>query len=207
MKDIGVFDFFSGCGGTSVGFRSAGFSIRGGLDNNPSAAATFRRNFPGTTFLERNVREVTVDDVAEIAGSGPTLFAGCAPCQPFSKQNRQKRVSDSRADLLWEFRRFVLALRPNYVVVENVPGLQKVGSNGPLPTFRADLVCAGYSVESAVLRAADYGVPQQRSRLVLVASRDGIARLPSPCKNPVKVQRTQRHGRVVGVDRVDGTSL
>jgi DNA (cytosine-5)-methyltransferase 1 len=173
-----VIDFFCGCGGTSAGFQAAGLEIAGGLDLDPSAAKTFRRNFPNAGFIEGDITDVDPSEVDRMVGGGPVLFAGCAPCQPFSKQNRQKRTDDSRRPLLAEFGRFVLALRPEFVVVENVPGLQRIGDAGPFPAFRSQLQDLGYSVAAAVLKASDFGVPQTRRRLVLVASLKGPACLP-----------------------------
>ncbi|MBQ8104537.1 MAG: DNA cytosine methyltransferase, partial [Afipia sp.] len=125
---IKVFDFFSGCGGTSTGFAMAGMEVVFGLDNDPDAAATFRANVRGATFLEKDIREVKVEVLAPLLrGRGyKTLFSCCAPCQPFSKQSRTKTKGDPRRSLLLEFGRFVQHWKPDYVFVENVPGLQRV---------------------------------------------------------------------------------
>lgn len=176
-----VVDFFSGCGGASAGFAAAGHEIRLGLDCDPHAAQTFRTNFPHASFIERDIIEVDVEQVASVLDPGsPVLFAGCAPCQPFSKQNRHQSQADPRRSLLHDFERFILRLKPDYVVLENVPGLQKVGDRGPLPRFLRALRDTGYSVDHGVLRTSDFGVPQMRARLVVVAALRGEARLPRP---------------------------
>jgi DNA (cytosine-5)-methyltransferase 1 len=180
---VAVVDFFSGCGGTSLGLRDAGFEIIAGLDNDPDAAETFRSNFSEASFIERDIRKVTVEDVAALIPSGgPTLFSGCAPCQPFSKQNRfrsSRPDPKDRYDLLTEFQKFVSALLPEFVVIENVPGLQKVGTSGPFARFLDVLKRHQYRSEWSVLPASNFGVPQTRRRLVLVAARNRPVRLPS----------------------------
>src|ERR1700730_3569114 len=89
MGPIAVINFFSGCGGISLGLRDAGMRIVAGLDNDGDAANTFRENFPEAAFIERDIREVSIDEVRQLVPAGqPLLLSGCAPCQPFSKQNR-----------------------------------------------------------------------------------------------------------------------
>lgn len=182
-EPIRVFDFFSGCGGTSSGFRRAGLKLEVGLDFDQDAAATYRKNFADVHFIEDDICVLPIDCLApwlERKG-GPVLFSGCAPCQPFSKQNRQKSSSDPRRSLLGEFGRFVRAWRPDYVFVENVPGMQRLPSDsGPLTRFNKLLKSLGYSVECGVVPASQYGVPQTRERLVLLASLIPGLRLPRP---------------------------
>ena len=111
---IKVFDFFSGCGGTSAGLQAAGMEIAFGLDLDPDAAATFRANFPGAHFLRKDLTRLRADRVQSLisaARTNPILFCGCAPCQPFSRQNLQRKAEDSRVPLLSHFGRFVRYLR------------------------------------------------------------------------------------------------
>ena len=171
---VKVYDFFSGCGGTSLGFRQAGMDVVFALDSDPDAAATFKRNFPEARFVNDKIQNVAVQEIGEdVAGCGdnPILFCGCAPCQPFSKHNREGNPGDRRVSLLLEFGRFVAHYRPDYVFVENVPGLQEVADRfGPLSEFLQLLGSLGYDYKCDVVNANDYGVPQMRRRLVLVAS-------------------------------------
>ncbi|MGW0353613.1 DNA cytosine methyltransferase [Nocardia nova] len=177
-KDISVIDFFSGCGGTSQGFKQAGMNIVGGIDLDHDSASTFRRNFQGSAFIESDIRKIEFDQVAAMMPAAPTLFAGCAPCQPFSRQNKTANAEDPRRNLLYAFGDFVTTLKPEFVVVENVPGLQNPRKGGPLNDFLRSLDQAGYSSRVKVLRALEYGVPQERRRLVVVASRLGDPSLP-----------------------------
>lgn len=178
---IKVYDFFSGCGGASCGFRNAGMNIALGLDSDPDAAATFRLNFPEAIFIESDIRLVKEQDLEPyIDRQVPSLFCGCAPCQPFSKQNAYKNNQDERIDLLMEFGRFVRYYLPDYIFVENVPGIQKVPIEAsPLSEFSALLYELEYKrpiIE--VVQASKYGVPQTRSRLIVVASREHNIELP-----------------------------
>lgn len=188
MSPIAVVDFFSGCGGTSLGLRSAGMDILAGIDSDGNAAQSFRNNFPDAKFIERDIRAIRVEEVRDFVPEGrELLFAGCAPCQPFSKQylsGSSSHAEDGRRDLLREFQRFVVALRPDHVLVENVPGLQKVGVNGPFYEFVDALEQLGYSLAWDTLSALSFGVPQVRRRLVIVASRQKVAVMPSASHGP-----------------------
>ncbi len=193
---VKVFDFFSGCGGTSCGFEQAGMEIMMGLDVDADSASTFQANFPKAKFLLGDIREMDTDVIRPLLKSrkDPVLFCGCAPCQPFSKQNRLKTKIDPRRDLLAEFGRFVRAWLPDYVFVENVPGLQNVkGKEGPFLLFTKMLKELGYEYRSDVVSAMSYGVPQTRKRLVLLASRNGLIDLPEgdfgPNKSPYTTVR------------------
>jgi DNA (cytosine-5)-methyltransferase 1 len=178
-----VFDFFSGCGGTSLGLAQSGMDVVFGLDFDHDSSLTFGQNIRPQMFVQNDIRAVPVNLLATaIAEStGPTVFSGCAPCQPFSKQNRSSGGVDPRRNLLKEFVRFVEHWKPDYLVVENVPGLQRLSSKrGPLQTFKANLDRLGYFYTVGVLPALWFGVPQLRERLILIASkRPGLA-LPSP---------------------------
>jgi DNA (cytosine-5)-methyltransferase 1 len=179
---IKVFDFFSGCGGTSKGFQQAGLELTLALDFDPDAANTFRRNFPDVDFLEGDIRKIAEQDIAEhvaAVAQAPKLFCGCAPCQPFSKQNTIKPKNDSRITLLSEFQRFVEVYHPEYVFLENVPGIKKSTKINPLAEFQETLARMGYFTDSGVVTAQDYGVPQRRRRWVLIGSRLGDVSIPN----------------------------
>ena len=185
---VKVFDFFSGCGGTSTGFMNAGMDIVFALDNDSDAATTFQHNFPETHFLQQNITEVDVQYLQPFidqCGNDPLLFCGCAPCQPFTKQNTVKPIRDVRISLLDEFRRFVEFYNPEYVFVENVPGIQKIKNNqNHFNNFVRYLRRNCYSVIHDIIASQSYGVPQQRRRLVMLASRVGEIELPAKTHGP-----------------------
>ncbi len=187
-KIIKVFDFFSGAGGASCGFRNAGLDIALGVDKDKDCSATFQMNFPEALFLQKNISTLTPEDIEPIInkGHGVRLFCGCAPCQPFSKQNKNRKSFDDRLNLLESFGNFVKHFIPEYVFIENVPGLQNIHSakKGPLGGFLALLNDLGYYVKCDVVYSCDYGVPQRRARLVLIASTLGPVRFPKPFYGP-----------------------
>lgn len=169
-----VIDFFCGCGGTSKGMERAGMKVLCGLDWNEQALATFRHNFPEAHALQADIRNLRPEDLEPIIKNipaGQLLFSGCAPCQPFSKQNGHRSTKDERIPLLLEFLRFVRHFKPAYVFVENVPGLQKVDMRqGMFRSFLDGLQSLHYAVQHDIVASQDYGVPQRRHRLVLIAS-------------------------------------
>ncbi|MGZ5056344.1 MAG: DNA cytosine methyltransferase, partial [Methylobacter sp.] len=151
---INVFDFFSGCGGTSKGFELAGLDIQMAIDSDKDAALTYQRNFPKAKFYCEDIRSIPTDSLSSFVSSKqgrPLLFCGCAPCQPFSKQKKGKNNEDKRISLLLEFLRFIQLFLPEYIFVENVPGLQNVyGKCGPFDTFVTALEKSQYKVEFKV---------------------------------------------------------
>lgn len=172
---VKVVDFFSGCGGTSAGLRAAGLDIVLGLDNDPSAEKTFRFNFPEAEFEPRDIRHLpteALEPYLENHREHTLLFSGCAPCQPFSRQRRIRKDNDDRTSLLFELLRFVEYYVPAFVFVENVPSIGKTVTDGErkiLAAFVQSLEVLGYEVSYRVVCAQDYGVPQRRKRLVLIA--------------------------------------
>ena len=184
-KPLKVFDFFCGCGGASAGLRAAGMEIALGLDNDPDALRTFEANFPEAQLIGEDIAKVpasAIDEVVRAWSSHPLLFNACAPCQPFSRQRRGVTPSgDERLRLLNHVLRFVRRHRPEFVFAENVPGLRDdaVGSR-VFQHLLHSLESLGYQTGHCVVKSQDYGVPQRRARLVLLASRLGPVAFPPP---------------------------
>jgi DNA (cytosine-5)-methyltransferase 1 len=181
-----VIDFFCGCGGASEGFRQAGFNIALGLDFDEKASQTYKLNFPEAAFIKKDIRKVSAREVAELVETNrnrdePLLIAACAPCQPFSGQNKTRSDSDVRRTLLDQTHRFIRKLRPEYIVLENVPGMQKIDSakEGPFGRFLRLLTRLNYQYVTFIAKAEEYGVPQKRKRLVLLASSNGPITIPA----------------------------
>ena len=184
-----VFDFFSGCGGTSFGMMAAGMEIAFGLDNDRYAGQTFQANFPKAEFLCVDIQDLATESIEGSVNScaqHPLLFSACAPCQPFSQQRRGAISSkDKRLGLLRHLLRFVEKYRPEFLFVENVPGLYENGlGQGVFKPFTRKLQQLKYKTQSRIVRSLDYGVPQHRSRLVLLASLIGTVAFPSPTHGP-----------------------
>lgn len=177
---IQAIDLFCGVGGLSTGLSSQGVRVVAGVDVDPACTYPFKANHRRAKFLLEDVRDLTGSDLAALwkPEGGVRLLAGCAPCQPFSSYANTKTAADgSKWGLLQEFARLVEESLPELVTMENVPGL---ASEQPFQIFLDTLGKHGYQVVHGVLNAADYGAPQQRRRLVLLASRLGPLNMPSP---------------------------
>lgn len=182
-KKIAVFDFFCGCGGTSRGFQNAGIDIAFALDTDQDVKSTFTLNFPETIFCHKSITKLTASDLQPAFDKHKDsykLFCGCAPCQPFTKQNTESPKHDTRKSLLSQFGIIVEEFKPDFVFVENVPGLQNVPKHkrGPFPAFKKLLEKMGYHITYGVVAAQDYGAPQLRRRFVLLASKHGEISIP-----------------------------
>lgn len=170
-------DLFCGAGGLSEGFRQAGFEVGLGLDWDDDALATHAHNHSGVQVINDDVRNVTSSEILSQSGFGEIdVIIGGPSCQGFSTQGRRgswASYDDPRNLLYREFARIVGDLRPEWFVMENVPGLLyfNKGEFGRhvFAAFRAQ----GYEVQHKILLAADYGVPQLRKRLVIVGNRVG----------------------------------
>lgn len=191
IPPIRVYDFFSGCGGTSAGFRQAGIRHALAIDSSPDAIRTFQKNFPDVPVINEPIEMIEPDRIKTYYSEHPEikLFCGCAPCQPFTKQKtntKKDSLTDERRGLLTHFANIVFHCLPELIFVENVPGIQKVAleNNSPFLLFVNLLKNNNYSVAYDVIMAQNYGAAQVRRRLVLVASRLGAINLPEPTHGP-----------------------
>ena len=179
MKSI---DIFCGAGGLTRGLLNAGLDVVAGFDADGSLRDTYERNNPKSTFVHNHVQKVTAYDVLDhrsVSSNDDLVLVGCAPCQSFSTLIRDlRRRPDAR--LLGEFGRLVELVRPAVVVMENVPGIARVPGYSTYRRFLATLRRCEYEIDVAILNAKDFGVPQNRRRLVLMASRTFKPSLPEP---------------------------
>ena len=169
-------DLFSGAGGFSHGFRSAGFTIRLANDIDPNAAATYRLNHPEVPFVEADVADVTARQLLALSGlqrGTLDVLLGGPPCQDFSINNHRRSGDARRARLVAEYLRIVDVFRPRFVVMENVTGILSSDGGRWVAAVYEDLEILGYHVEHRVLKAEEFGVPQQRRRVFFIGSRDG----------------------------------
>lgn len=175
-----AFDFFCGAGGLTRGLIDAGIKVVAGIDVDESCKVTYEYNNPGVRFIAKDIRTFTHDDIKRIMRRKTfenVLFAGCAPCQPFSTQ-RKGEINGADATLLNEFARLVEIALPGYVLIENVPGIANIPGYSSFRRFLRVLEVNGYNHACDILDAKHYGVPQNRRRLVLIASRKGVVSLP-----------------------------
>ena len=185
-------DLFCGIGGLSLGLQQAGLCPVGGIDVWGEALATFRHNHPGVRTLEADITRVTrslIEAELGVAAGDIDLVVGGPPCQGFSTVG--KRDAADPRNLLWQgFHRVVAAVRPAYVVIENVEGLNVMQKGGVRDGILAEFNGIGYRMKAGLLRAADFGVPQLRKRMVFLGWLDGLTepQFPHPtCQDYVTV--------------------
>ncbi len=174
---ISAVDLFCGAGGLTRGLENTGVDVRLGIDTDPACEFPYTAN-NNAKFLLKSVEDLKVSQVkAALSGCGVRLVAGCAPCQTFSTYNQKARPTDSRWWLLKRFSKLVNDVMPEIVTMENVPGLSR---QDVFEQFVKNLECNGFNVSHCIVDCAEFGVPQHRERLVLLASRLGPISLQPP---------------------------
>ena len=175
---IRAVDLFCGAGGLTRGLEAAGIDVGLGIDADPACKYPYTAN-NNASFLLKSVESMTATDLSGVFKDAPfRLLAGCAPCQPFSTYRQGWSCSsDARWNLLEHFARLVEETQPHFVTMENVPPLE---DKEVFYEFVETLRREGFKVSHDVVNCADYGVPQQRQRLVLLASRLGSIDFISP---------------------------
>jgi DNA (cytosine-5)-methyltransferase 1 len=183
-------DLFSGAGGFSLGFEQAGFDVLASIEYDPVHSAVHAFNFPQTEIVCADIRTVTGDDVRRAVQSGwrrhnrssvwdgeLDVIVGGPPCQGFSLIGK-RQFDDTRNQLVFTFARLVGELQPRYFVMENVPGMASLAA-GPdddapklMDVLLRDFAKKGYRVAApTTLNAAEFGIPQDRRRLILIGAR------------------------------------
>lgn len=183
-------DLFSGCGGLSQGLKDAGYSVVAAFEADPLAMSTFAMNHPKTKRYLGDIRRLSAKQVMRELGMKPgelDLLAGCPPCQGFSSlrtMNGGTRVADPMNDLVFEVTRFAHAFRPRALMIENVPGLMR---DRRFVKMTRRLERLGYVWSADVFDAADFGVPQRRRRMILIATRgtEPVFASPAPRRRSV----------------------
>ncbi len=177
-------DLFCGAGGLSEGFRQAGYAVVAGNDIDAAAGETYRATHPDAEFIHTPIQEVAVSLLCRTTGLAPgelDVLLGGPPCQAYSVYNHQRGMHDSRATLFEQYLRIVRGMNPKWVVMENVTGITSIASGAVVQSIKDELRKLGYNIECRVLRAEDYGVPQERRRIVFIGNRLGLPVLfPDP---------------------------
>lgn len=200
---IVAIDLFCGAGGLTHGLLKESVVVKAGFDIDPACQYAFEANNEAS-FVLKDVAKVTAKEIKNLFGQGNiTMIAGCAPCQPFSKYTQGWDTSkDDKWSMLYHFARIVEEVMPDIVTMENVPQLKK---HRVYEDFKNKLQSLGYHVSSSVVYCPDYGMPQTRQRLVLLASRLGPIALIKPTHKPKKYKTVKdaigklpaiRHGGV-----------
>lgn len=181
MKLISI-DLFSGVGGLTEGLSQAGFETKYAFEIDHLASKAYSMNHEKTTVITKDIRDVDINKIKKSLGNKTIhLLAGCPPCQGFSsirRLNKPKPVEDERNDLINEYVRFVVELKPYTFMMENVPGL---ALSSDFDKAVESLREAGYGhTVYKIVNVKDYGVPQNRKRLVLIGSRLGAITIAEP---------------------------
>ncbi len=168
-------DFFCGAGGVTRGFRDAGIRVLCGIDFDRNCKDTYELNNPGSEFIEKNIVEYSPKELQKHLKlkrhDKDLIFVGCSPCQYYSTVNRGPKDKSEKGKLLLDnFQQFVEYFKPGYIFIENVPGLKR-DKDSPLERFKDFLLDNKYIFKDDVLNAKHYGVPQNRRRYMLLATR------------------------------------
>lgn len=185
LPRIEVVDLFCGTGGLSYGMKSQGLHIVSGFDIDGTCRFAYETNNEAQ-FCFKDIRMVKGDEInALFSKKSIHVLAGCAPCQPFSSYAHTNRKKDpNKYDLLYEFGRLVKEVHPDIVTMENVPSILNFSLKPVFPDFVNTLKDEGYRVSYQTVFCPDYGIPQTRRRLVLLASRFGPISLIGKTNSP-----------------------
>ena len=178
-------DLFCGAGGLTRGLLDAGIQVMKGYDIDKKSAETYEKNNK-IPFYDKSVSDVSGKELRLGLNVKDNYFllAGGAPCQPFSMINRKEINGDDRRILLLQFGRLIKEAKPDFIFMENVPGLMKEKGKDIFKAFLKILDDDKYQYDFNVLDVRDYGVPQKRKRLVLLASKHGKIKIPAPKFGP-----------------------
>lgn len=180
---LSAISIFSGAGGMDIGVMQAGFDVKACVEIDKNCCDTLQANIErehrSTKVYEGDIREIDPNDILHDLGLQPDsidLLFGGPPCQAFSQIGKQKALADDRGPLLFQVTRFAKALRPKAIMMEQVKGLLSAKDlngvkGGVFKSFITELETLGYVPKWKVMLAADYGVPQKRQRVFIVATR------------------------------------
>lgn len=183
-RNLTIVDLFSGAGGLSEGFRMAGFNTLAANDFSTSAANTYKQNHPETLFIDGKIEDISANGILKLTGLSKgdlDVLVGGPPCQAFSVYNHQRGMHDERSGLFREYIRIVSGLLPKVIVMENVTGITSVSEGLAVKEIHSKLEQLGYHVEHRILKAEEFGVPQERRRIFFIGIRGGTEfRWPNP---------------------------
>lgn len=190
-----VVDLFCGAGGMSEGFKMAGFDIVLAIEANEVAAATHKANNPDSKMINRDIRKVSSEEILrELDGTKIDVVIGGPPCQGFSAANRRKKRNDRRNGLFREYARVVKAIGPEFFVMENVGGMLKAKPRGKTIPAHLEELLPGYSMDSRLLMAADFGVPQMRRRAIIIGRKGKGTAIPFPERTHARPKKDEITG-------------
>ncbi|MCL2051748.1 MAG: DNA cytosine methyltransferase [Lachnospiraceae bacterium] len=170
ISKYNVIDLFCGCGGFSLGFKQAGFSVKMGIDNWQDAIITYKHNLGDVVALNEDLKEMSGERILETLGveaDDIDVIIGGPPCQGFSVSGKRNE-DDPRNGLYKSFVNVVKHIMPKVFVMENVPGIIRLFDGTALESVLADFSGLGYEISYDMLSSENFGVPQQRRRVFFV---------------------------------------
>lgn len=180
MKEATAIDVFCGIGGLTHGFVKEGINVVAGIDTDSTCKYAYEKN-NGSTFIEKDIDEITPQEILALYPQGTIkILVGCAPCQPFSKYSNRKK-DNNKWRLLRTFAELAKAVQPKIISMENVPELSR---HHVFDEFIRFLETEKYHVSWSLIDCVDYGVPQTRTRLVLLASQFGSIKIIPKTHSP-----------------------
>jgi len=181
-RSLTAVDLFCGSGAVTMGLKHSGFKVVSAVDIDPVAAETYRLNHPKIKHFEEDIRHFNPELIRSefLGGKALDLLVVCAPCQPFSSQNK-KKGNDERAALILNALPFAETLQPRLIFFENVPGLKASRNSRILAELKSGFRLLKYSLcDPITIDAADYGVPQRRNRCIMFAFKQFRPEIPMP---------------------------
>jgi len=173
-------DLFCGAGGLTKGLSDAGIKVIKGYDFDKEASETYERNNKDSKFFHIDITQLKREDLIDGINKENNFFllAGCAPCQPFSRINQKEISKDERKNLVLKFGELIKETSPDFVFMENVPGLVNNKGKKIFQKFLKILNEYEYFYDFKILNTMHYGIPQRRKRLVLIASKHSEVKIP-----------------------------
>lgn len=166
---MNVVSLFSGCGGLDLGFEKAGFEVVWANEYDTTIHATYRLNHPNTELNTADIRSLTAQDIPDCDG-----IIGGPPCQSWSLGGRSLGIDDERGRLVYDYIRIVGEKKPKFFVMENVPGMVTPRHIKAFNQFLDLFRNAGYRIRYELMNAADFKIPQERLRVIIVGIREDL---------------------------------
>lgn len=185
---LNLVSLFSGCGGLDLGFKNAGFNIVWANEFDKDIWETYERNHPNTYLCRKSICDVDASEMPDCIG-----IIGGPPCQSWSEGGAQRGINDKRGQLFFDYIRILKAKKPLFFLAENVSGMLQGRHREALENFKRQFTDAGYSLSFNIVNAWDYGVPQDRERVLFVGYRNDVGKtfkMPPPL--PADKRKTLR---------------
>ena len=174
MNNKNILDLFSGCGGLSFGFEQVGFNVLAGIDSCKDALKTFKFNHKDSLVFKQDLSDPNFKIIKNQLNRKVDLIIGGPPCQGFSTANPKRSFDDPRNHLFKEYARVLKAVKPKIFVLENVSGMVTMEKGQVFKLIKKELAACGYRLFDQMLNAKDYGVPQNRRRMIIVGVRKDL---------------------------------